>query len=117
MELLRFIQDHGSQLSILLSALRLGVDIARALRVIWRSSQSQGENAPGGLAAASGSRPVWDSGSLTRCEDGTWLRCRCDLNAAGHLVLERTAVDWSVRAQNSSVGPSSGRPTGTGNTH
>lgn len=55
-ELFRFIQDHGSEFSILLSALRLMVDIGRGLRAIWRRSRSRQENAPSGLAPVSDSR-------------------------------------------------------------
>lgn len=114
-ELFRFVQDHGSEISILLGALRLIVDIVRGLRGVWRRSRSRDEDAPSALASVSGSRRLRDSGSLARCEDDNSAPLRPQL--CWSEGLQRTVLDWSVSLPSSIAGPSLGRPRGTDDGH
>lgn len=48
MELMRFVHDHGSELSIMVSGLRLVIDVGRGLRACWKWFRSPVEEVPDG---------------------------------------------------------------------
>ncbi|MET7439140.1 hypothetical protein ACFYQQ_34505 [Streptomyces sp. NPDC005496] len=62
MELMRFVHDHGPELSIMLGTMRLAIDVGRGLRACWKRLRSPVEEVPDGggdllAPEGTGSRP------------------------------------------------------------